>query len=97
MNEDQFQRFLQVFSQSISQITSGDSPGSCNITPFKQFNPNVKNFYSYLEHTLKHFEKYMALMNMKEEEEKMQLLLASIGPSHYNLASFLGPENPENV
>lgn len=91
MDPEQFQLFLKTVSDSLSKLSGGGNGGNGNVAPFEHFDSNIEKFGSYLER----FENYAAMKNVAVDEKKAQLLLASIGPIHYNnLAAFLGPEKP---
>uniref|UniRef100_A0A146LZ17 RNA-directed DNA polymerase n=1 Tax=Lygus hesperus TaxID=30085 RepID=A0A146LZ17_LYGHE len=96
MDPEQFKIFMKEMRSWITELKGEKkavevSGSLVHISPFENFDPNKEKFSCYIER----FGNYCNMKNLKDDSKKAQLLLGSIGSTHYNaLTAYLGPDKP---
>lgn len=100
MNTEQFQQFMKTFQENQQLMfqhlqdqlqqperdaVSNQTNASSNIHPFENFDMKKEKFICYLER----FQNYLAMKNITDDKKRAQMLLHSIGSTHYNTVSAL--------
>ena len=104
MDETQFAKLLEAFQRSqielVHQLLQSKPGGSTHqssilIPPFENFNSSRENFKMYRQR----FENYLTMKGVFEDKMLCsQMLLNSIGPSHYQLIiSLISPKKPTEL
>lgn len=100
MNAEQFQQFMKTFQenqqlmfqhlqdqlqQTERDTVSHQTDAISNINSFENFDMKKEKFICYLER----FQNYLAMKNITDNKKRTQMLLHSIGSTHYNTVSAL--------